>query len=69
MMTDFTVVLLIYRTNWFRDPFFTEEGFAMTKTVMEINLLRGTLCTITDMFFQNPHGGELSFFSPDNRQS
>ena len=47
----------------------TDKVFGLMKTVMEINLLRRNLCTITDFVFFTRHGRDISFsFSPRNSQ-
>ena len=48
----------------------TEKVFGLMKTVMEINLLRSNLCTISDfVFFLTWHGRDISFsFSLGNSQ-
>ena len=63
------VQIKIFRININRNHFHNRNFrrmylFAITqKTAMEINSLRGDLCTITDIvFFWNRHGREISFF-------
>ena len=45
-------------------PFFTEIVFGIIKPVMEINPLRGNLCTITEFVLWNRHRRHI----PDNSQ-
>ena len=74
MITEFSVAEFVFGINKNRNHcfFFEDLFFELIKTVMEINLLRSNLCTITDIVFfgrrrrRNHLGRETLFFSQRN---